>query len=91
VSVPRPGGSCRSPVGGTSLVACGMDLATWLFAQPARDGALPVPYAAIAKNVHGGEHFGPAGPGEIRGHHPKPVSFPRSPTTRPPRAAYGSV
>jgi NAD(P)-dependent dehydrogenase (short-subunit alcohol dehydrogenase family) len=57
--------------GGTSLVARAMGLASRLFAQPARDGVLPVLYAATAANVHGGEYFGPDGPGEMRGHHPK--------------------
>jgi hypothetical protein len=28
--------------------------------------------------VHGGEYFGPGGPGEMRGHHPKQVSFSRA-------------
>jgi NAD(P)-dependent dehydrogenase (short-subunit alcohol dehydrogenase family) len=61
--------------GGTGLVARAMGLATRLFAQPAGDGVLPVLYAATAANVHGGEYFGPGGPGEMRGHHPKQVSF----------------
>src|SRR6266516_1299152 len=61
--------------GGISLVARGMGLATRLFAQPARDGALPTLYAATAGNVHGGDYFGPDGPGEMRGHHPKLVQF----------------
>lgn len=61
--------------GGGGLMARGMGLATRLFAQPARNGALPVLYAATAENVHGGEYFGPDGPGEMRGHHPKPVHF----------------
>jgi hypothetical protein len=52
-----------------------MGLATRLFAQPARDGALPTLYAATAGNVHGGDYFGPDGRGEMRGHHPKPVQF----------------
>ena len=64
--------------GGTSLVARAMGLATRLFAQPAGDGVLPVLYAATAANVHGGEYFGPDGPGEMRGHHPKQVSFSRA-------------
>ena len=61
--------------GGTSLVARGMGLATRLFAQPARDGALPTLYAATAADVHGGDYFGPDGPGEMRGRHPKLVQF----------------
>ena len=61
--------------GGTSLVARVMGLATRLFAQPARDGALPTLYAATAGNVHGGDYFGPDGRGEMRGHHPKLVQF----------------
>jgi NAD(P)-dependent dehydrogenase (short-subunit alcohol dehydrogenase family) len=61
--------------GGISLVARGMGLATRLFAQPARDGALPTLYAATAADVHGGDYFGPDGPGEMRGHHPTLVQF----------------
>ena len=61
--------------GGTSLVARGMGLATRVFAQPAPDGALPVLYAATAAGVHGGDYFGPDGPGEMRGRHPKLVQF----------------
>jgi NAD(P)-dependent dehydrogenase (short-subunit alcohol dehydrogenase family) len=64
--------------GGAGLMARGMGLATRLFAQPARDGALPVLYAATAPSVHGGEYFGPAGLGEMRGHHPKLVQFSRA-------------
>jgi len=64
--------------GGGGLMARGMGLATRLFAQPARNGALPVLYAATAEKVHGGEYFGPDGPGEMRGHHPKPVQFSRA-------------
>jgi len=61
--------------GGVSLTARGMGLATRLLAQPARDGALPTLYAATAAGVHGGDYFGPDGPGEMRGHHPKRVRF----------------
>jgi NAD(P)-dependent dehydrogenase (short-subunit alcohol dehydrogenase family) len=64
--------------GGGGLMARGMGLATRLFAQPARDGALPVLYAATAEDVHGGEYFGPDGPGEMRGRHPKLVQFSRA-------------
>jgi hypothetical protein len=64
--------------GGGGRMARGMGLATRLFAQPARDGALPVLYAATAGNVHGGEYFGPAGPGEMRGRHPRLVQFSRA-------------
>ena len=71
VTGPRSGG-------GGGLMARGMSLATRLFAQPARDGALPALYAATAQNVHGGEYFGPDGPREMRGRHPKPVQFSRA-------------
>jgi NAD(P)-dependent dehydrogenase (short-subunit alcohol dehydrogenase family) len=64
--------------GGGGLMARGMGVATRLFAQPARDGALPTLYAATAPNVHGGEYFGPDGPGEMRGRHPKLVQFSRA-------------
>ncbi len=71
--------------GGTNLAARGMSLATRLFAQPARDGALPQLYAATAESVHGGEYFGPDGPGELRGRQPKLVAF--SPAARDNAAA----
>jgi NAD(P)-dependent dehydrogenase (short-subunit alcohol dehydrogenase family) len=61
--------------GGTSLVARALGVATRLIAQPATDGALPQLYAATAPEVQGGQYFGPDGPGERRGHHPKPVEF----------------
>jgi NAD(P)-dependent dehydrogenase (short-subunit alcohol dehydrogenase family) len=63
------------PQSGGGLMARGMGLATRLFAQSARDGALPVLYAATAQDVHGGDYFGPDGRGEMRGHHPKRVQF----------------
>ena len=61
--------------GGTSLVARGMGFATRLLAQPVSDGVLPQLYAATAEGVHGGDYFGPDGPAEMRGHHPKLVQF----------------
>jgi NAD(P)-dependent dehydrogenase (short-subunit alcohol dehydrogenase family) len=61
--------------GGTSLVNRAMGFGTRLFGQPASDGGLPQLYAATAEGVHGGEYFGPGGPGEMRGHHPKLVQF----------------
>jgi NAD(P)-dependent dehydrogenase (short-subunit alcohol dehydrogenase family) len=61
--------------GGTGLVAHAMGFGTRLLGQPASYGALPQLYAATAEDVHGGEYFGPDGPGEMRGHHPKLVQF----------------
>jgi NAD(P)-dependent dehydrogenase (short-subunit alcohol dehydrogenase family) len=61
--------------GGTSLIGHGLGFATRLLGQPASYGALPQLYAATAGGVHGGEYFGPDGPGEMRGHHPKLVRF----------------
>jgi NAD(P)-dependent dehydrogenase (short-subunit alcohol dehydrogenase family) len=61
--------------GGTSLVARGMGFATRLLAQPVSDGVLPQLYAATAGGVEGGDYFGPDGPAEMRGHHPKLVQF----------------
>src|SRR6266511_885801 len=60
--------------GGTSLAALALALATRLFAQPERQGALPVLYGATAPVVQGGQYFGPPGPGERRGH-PGLVAF----------------
>ena len=75
--------------GGGGLAARGLSVATRLFAQPARYGALPVLYAATAENVHGGEYFGPDGRGEMRGHHPKLVQISPAAPTRMPRPAFG--
>jgi len=52
-----------------------MGFATRLLAQPVSDGVLPQLYAATAEGVHGGDYFGPDGPAEMRGHHPKLVQF----------------
>jgi NAD(P)-dependent dehydrogenase (short-subunit alcohol dehydrogenase family) len=61
--------------GGTSLAARVVGVATRLLAQPAPQGAVPVLYAATAPGVQGGQYFGPDGPGEWRGRHPRPVAF----------------
>ncbi len=61
--------------GGTSMAARALGAATRLLAQPAHDGALPLLYAATAPGVQGGQYFGPDGPGERRGHHPRQVEF----------------
>ncbi len=39
----------------------------WMLAQPARDGALPSLYAAMAPEAKGGAYYGPTGRGETRG------------------------
>jgi NAD(P)-dependent dehydrogenase (short-subunit alcohol dehydrogenase family) len=39
-----------------------------LFLQPAKKGALPVLYAALEKDIKGGEFIGPDGFGEMRGY-----------------------
>jgi hypothetical protein len=36
-------------------------------AQPAKDGALPVLFAAMAPDAQGGVYYGPSGWGETRG------------------------
>ncbi|HZC39715.1 MAG TPA: SDR family NAD(P)-dependent oxidoreductase, partial [Streptosporangiaceae bacterium] len=61
--------------GRTGFSARALGLATRLFAQPVSDGAVPLLYAATAPGVRGGEYFGPSGPGERRGHHPRQVQF----------------
>jgi NAD(P)-dependent dehydrogenase (short-subunit alcohol dehydrogenase family) len=61
--------------GGTSLIARVQGFGTRLLGQPASYGTLPQLYAATAEGVHGGEYFGPDGPAEMRGHHPKLVQF----------------
>jgi hypothetical protein len=43
---------------------------------------LPQLYAAT-EGVHGGKHFGPDGPDEMRGHHPKLVQFFPAPAILP--------
>jgi NAD(P)-dependent dehydrogenase (short-subunit alcohol dehydrogenase family) len=50
-----------------------MVLGDRLVAQSAERGAVPVLYAATAPDVEGGEYFGPSGPFEARGRHPKRV------------------
>jgi NAD(P)-dependent dehydrogenase (short-subunit alcohol dehydrogenase family) len=45
-----------------------MSLGNRLVAQSADRGALPILYAATMPDVHGGEYWGPAGHGELRGH-----------------------
>ncbi|MEU8238529.1 oxidoreductase [Actinoplanes missouriensis] len=42
-------------------------ISTPLIAQGPRQGALPILYAATNPSVHGGEFYGPSGPGELRG------------------------
>ena len=39
-----------------------------LFLQPAKKGALPVLFAALANAIKGGEYIGPDGFGEMRGY-----------------------
>jgi NAD(P)-dependent dehydrogenase (short-subunit alcohol dehydrogenase family) len=42
-----------------------------VLAQSAERGAVPTLYAATAPGVEGGEYYGPNGPLEVRGRHPK--------------------
>jgi NAD(P)-dependent dehydrogenase (short-subunit alcohol dehydrogenase family) len=60
----HPGYSNTNPGKGGFL----MRLATSIFAQPAAMGALPQLYAATANDVAGGDYYGPAGIGEMRGY-----------------------
>jgi NAD(P)-dependent dehydrogenase (short-subunit alcohol dehydrogenase family) len=60
----HPGYSNTNPDTGGFL----MRLATTVFAQPAAMGALPQLYAATARDVSGGDYYGPAGMGEMRGY-----------------------
>lgn len=48
-----------------------------IFGQPVRTGALPQLYAATAPDVRGGEYYGPAGIGQLRGL-PRRVAVPPS-------------
>jgi hypothetical protein len=41
---------------------------TRIAGQSSPMGALPTLFAATAPGVHGGEYFGPSGPGESRGY-----------------------
>ena len=75
--------------GGTSLVARGMGLATRLFAQPARDGALPTLYAATAGTCTAVTTSGRTARERCGGTTPSWCSSPRPRTTRPPRRACG--
>lgn len=60
----HPGYSNTNPDKGGFI----MRLATAIFAQPAAMGALPQLYAATAPDVAGGDYYGPAGIGEMRGY-----------------------
>ena len=50
-----------------------MVLGDKVLAQSAERGAVPILYAATAPGVESGEYFGPSGPAEVRGRHPKRV------------------
>lgn len=50
-----------------------MVLGDKVLAQSAERGAVPILYAATAPGVQSGEYFGPSGPAEVRGRHPKRV------------------
>ncbi|MFW6018800.1 MAG: oxidoreductase [Halapricum sp.] len=52
---------------GSKLVYAAMKLANAVFAQSARDGALPMLYAAVARAVEGGSYVGPGGFLNMRG------------------------
>jgi NAD(P)-dependent dehydrogenase (short-subunit alcohol dehydrogenase family) len=54
-------------LGGGGIFAWVMGLATPFAAQPAARGALPVLRAATGPDAHGGDYYGPGGPGESRG------------------------
>jgi NAD(P)-dependent dehydrogenase (short-subunit alcohol dehydrogenase family) len=75
--------------GGGGFAARGMGLTTRLFVQPARDGALPMLYAATAANVHGGEYFGPDGRARCAGTTRSWSSSLRPRATRLRRPAFG--
>ena len=53
--------------GAPRLKARLIELGFALVAQSARDGALPLLYAAMAPEAVGGAYYGPSGPGETRG------------------------
>jgi NAD(P)-dependent dehydrogenase (short-subunit alcohol dehydrogenase family) len=58
----------RGPrLGGGGIWARVMGLVTPFAAQPAARGALPVLRAATDPEAHGGDYYGPGGPGELRG------------------------
>jgi NAD(P)-dependent dehydrogenase (short-subunit alcohol dehydrogenase family) len=54
-------------LGGGGISARALGLVTRFAAQPAAHGALPVLRAATDPQAHGGDYYGPSGPGEIRG------------------------
>ena len=43
-------------------------MSNFLFAQSVEKGALPLVYAAIAPDVHGGDYIGPKGMRRMRGY-----------------------
>ena len=69
----------RGPrLGGGGLTAQALGLFTRLAAQPAAAGALPVLMAATDPHAHGGDYYGPGGPGRAGARRA------RSPTPQPP-------
>lgn len=52
---------------GSKLVYGAMKLANAVFAQSAREGALPMLYAAVAEDIDGGSYVGPGGLLNMRG------------------------
>ncbi|GAB2474838.1 SDR family NAD(P)-dependent oxidoreductase [Jatrophihabitans fulvus] len=55
-----------------------MGLANRVIAQDADHGAIPTLYAATSPDAANGGYYGPSGPGEIRGAHPRPAATSRA-------------
>jgi hypothetical protein len=69
----------RGPeMSGASLQGFLMSLSNLVFAQSAKEGALPTLYAATAPGVKGGEYYGPIGFLGMRGYPEKVHSSERS-------------
>jgi NAD(P)-dependent dehydrogenase (short-subunit alcohol dehydrogenase family) len=61
-------------LGGGGIQAQILGLGTWFSGQSAAHGALPVLRAATDPGVHGGDYYGPGGPGEFAGY-PRKVRY----------------
>ena len=65
--------SAGPDMAGNKAMSSVMEFANRTIAESAAQGALPTLYVATMPDVHGGEYYGPNGPGEMRGY-PKKVS-----------------
>ena len=60
--------SAGPALGGASFLSRFYKVSNFLFAQSVEKGALPLVYAAVAPDVHGGDYIGPKGMRRMRGY-----------------------